>query len=292
MTPIAILITLFVLYVATLVFMAWVSVHPMRIPIFFSPGALGVAQEPVELVAADGVRMAGWWVPTVESRGVIVLAHGYMMNRAEPSVLAAWLAGQGWSCLLMDFPGHGSSGQRRVGFGWTERNDVAVMLREARKRADGAPVVAWGSSMGAAASAFALAEDGSLADGLVLDSAYGSLVGAVSGWWYWLGGRKLQIILGPVIWFGRMLLPFNPNRVRVSDALRNVHVPTLLLHGDRDSLATPDQAEQNLAALGEQGKLVWFAGCAHSEGRWVHPVQYQLELKKYLDEVEKNFRRA
>jgi fermentation-respiration switch protein FrsA (DUF1100 family) len=138
--------------------------------------------------------------------------------------------------------------------------------------------------MGSAASAFAMADEPGCADVLILDSAYDHLSSAIDGWWNFLGGKKLQILLKPVIYLGIPILGLNPFRIRVSDALSKIDKPALVLHGDRDRLASPQAAEGNYAALQGPKKLVWFAGRNHSEARWEDPDQYFDEVLGFLKE--------
>ena len=50
--------------------------------------------------------------------------------------------------------------------------------------------------------------------------------------------------------------------------------PILFLHGDKDTLALPDEARKNFGAYGGSKQIVWFEGCGHSEGRWEQPERY------------------
>src|SRR5207248_6875096 len=143
-----------------------------------------------------------------------------------------------------------------------------------RQRAPSAKIVLIGSSMGAAASALALATHEGLADALILDSSYSKLSKAISGWWRFLGGTWLSIVLWPVIVIAAPLAKLNPFKVDVAKAMQHIHVPVLILHGDCDNLALPSEAQRNFSACAGACELVWMPTCGHSEGRWVHPQLY------------------
>ncbi len=272
-------------YVGLLFLVAWFSVHPRRLPIFLSPGSLGTAQESVEIASEGDIKLAGWWVERPESEVVCLLCHGYIMNRSEPAPLAAYLYHLGLSSLLFDFRAHGKSGGNKTGLGWSEREDVRAAVLWIRERRPGAKIVIFGSSMGGAAAALAVGEEPDLADALVLDSAYSKLSEAVNGWWRFLGGKGLAAALRPTIFFSTLMVDFNPKHVDVAEALEKLKgKPILILHGDKDDLAVPADARRNLAAAGERARLVWFEGCGHSEGRWMHPARYHQELLSFLQE--------
>lgn len=272
-------------YVGVLLWIAWRSLHPFRIPIFLSPGVFGAPQENVEFQTEEGHWLRGWWVQgSHHDKAVLVFCHGYMMNRAELAAVAYAFWQRGRSSLLFDFRCMGRSGGTRSGLGWYERCDVAAACAYVRHRMPGAKVVLVGSSMGSAASAFAMADDPDLAEALVLDSCYGSLPSAVQGWWRFLGGRLLALLLGPSVLIAAPLAGFNPFRTKVSRALARVERPVLVLHGTADDLALPREARSNHAALSDSPEIVWFERCGHTEGRWVQPDRYLNSIETFLEE--------
>jgi pimeloyl-ACP methyl ester carboxylesterase len=231
--------------------------------------------------------LRGWWIDVPSAHTVFVMSHGYLMNRCELAPLAIYLAQFGCSSLLYDFRAHGKSGGRKSGLGWTERLDVLAAVAFAKSRAPGCRVVLVGSSMGSAASAFALAEDPGLADGLILDSAYSRLYQAISGWWRFLGGRVLSFVLSPSVVIAAPLAGFNPFRPDVASALARVKVPVLILHGDCDNLATVDEAKRNETACAN-ARIVWFERCGHSEGRWLQPEKYNAAVVEFVGWVTRD----
>ena len=283
-------------YLAIIFVITLASLYPFKIPIFMSPGALGCPQEDIEFNTSDGVTLRGWWVdaalasnseskkPEAESREVVaILSHGYMMNRSELSPLAPLLTSHGISCLIYDFRAHGRSGGKKSYLGYRECRDVEAAVTFARSRKPGAKIVLIGSSMGAASSALAAGHNPSLADALVLDSAYSRLSSAVIGWWRFLGGTTLSIILAPTTILAIPFAGFNPWSVDVSKALKKAGpIPVLFMHGDKDSLALPSESKNNQAACEGPTSVVWLAGCGHSEGRWLAPDLYNRELIAFL----------
>lgn len=277
------LIALVATYLLVLGLVAWLSLRPFRTPVFLSPGAMGATQEELRFESGDGVTLRGWWVDVPSPRAVVVLAHGYMMNRSEMVPQAVWLAQRGVACLLLDFRAHGKSGGRVCGFGHRERVDVRAAALLARERAPGVPLVLMGSSMGSAASAFTAAENPGLVQALVLDSAYSTLLSGMFGWWRFLGGKGLAVALAPIALIAGPFLGVNLLRIDVAEALRSASVPTLLLHGEEDTLALPSEARRNADAAGVE--VIWLAGSGHSEGRWLHPEQYYEALGAFMDHV-------
>ncbi|MEQ1932437.1 MAG: alpha/beta fold hydrolase, partial [Fimbriimonadaceae bacterium] len=221
-----------------------------------------------------------------DSRKTVILCHGYMMNRSELSPVAFLLAKRGYNCLLIDFPSHGWSPKRKCGLGWTERKDVLASIDFVRERIPNGEIVLYGSSMGAAASCFAVGERSDGVRALILDSAYDCLNDAILGWWHFLGGKWLRTLLWPTLPISALVLGVNPNKTSVSGALKKAHLPTLILHGERDRLAEPQDARNNAAALGDLAQIAWMPNSNHSEGRWLYPTQYYEALFGFLDSLE------
>lgn len=285
---ISLFVVAFVLWIIGNLVAVWVSVHPFRTPLFLSPGSLEVPQEDVIIPTRDGLNLRAWWTPVEGSREVVLLVHGYMMNRSEPAAMAVWFWKRRASTLLVDLRAHGTSPGKRSGFGWAERQDVIACLEWIRQTQPEARIVVWGSSMGAAAATYALAEDRTNVVGLMLDSAYGRLIAAVSGWWRFIGGKHLATLLCLTPYLSRPFLDFNPFALSVTETMPRLgELPVLILHGQADNLATPDQAQANADAA-QRATLVWFPGCRHSEARWIMPQPYYDAVASWWDRAIMN----
>jgi len=270
------------LYLAMLTLIIRFSLSPKRLPYFISPGMMGLPQRDVELRSKDDVKLRAWWSAHPEPKGVVLLTHGYIMNRSEMTPVGAWFFGRGYNMMVLDFRAHGRSGSKRTTLGYLERFDVLAAVEWIREECLGLPLVVVGSSMGAAAAAMAHAFEDAEIDALVLDSAYSRLDYAILGWWRFLGGKTLEKILYPSVWIGGLIMPFKLHEADVAKALAmRPDTPTLILHGDCDDLATPSEATRNLEAT-RNGELVWFERCSHSEGRMLHPDRYFGALSEFL----------
>ena len=265
-----------------------IGTRPPRTPILCSPGAIGSPQESITIRSHDLIELSGWWVQGSHSQNVAVLSHGYLLSKGELAPVAHWLWQRGFSCLLFDFRAHGKSDPALCTFGYHEKDDVVSVLEYVKKRNPESRVLLIGSSMGSVASALAWAGHPELADALVLDSAYANLGKAVGGWWNFVGGRWLQLILWPAAPLSVLFLGFNPFAVKVHEYLESLRgKPMLFMHGANDPVVPARQAGKNLFAMGPDIPTVWFPDCGHSEGRWEMPETYQAALFKFL--VENSF---
>lgn len=281
-------VILLLIYLAILIVVATIFVHPFRTPVFFSPGFLGANQESFELINPEtNQKIRGWW-SDLDKRNqtnpkiVVVCAHGYMMNRAELSPMAVQYSKLEIASVFFDFRAHGSSQGKKSGFGLREVSDLKTVIEAAKARYPDAKIICHGSSMGAACSAFTANIHPELIQGLILDSAYDRLSDAVDGWWRFIGGKTAQVILAPAVYIGIPIAGLNPKSIYVSKYLETVAVPTLLLHGERDTLAEPKSAQSNFNALKGPKEITWFPNRNHSEARWEDPEVYAASIDAFL----------
>lgn len=196
-----------------------------------------------ECRSADGVELAGRYLPSQPGGPAFVIGHGFTHGLHKPatrSVMAAFAAHG--AVVAVDFRGHGRSGGRSS-VGRDEIHDLDAALTWTRSRGYG-PITVVGFSMGAAIALRHAALGSSTGDAVVA-------VSAPARWYmrdsapmrnvHWL----LETPLGPTI--GRVLgvrlgepwldLPASP-----VEAVAGISVPLLLIHGAADPYFNPLQA--------------------------------------------------
>ena len=98
------------------------------------PEDLGLDYEPIEFNPRNepSITLRGWWLPSQESLGTIIAAHGIDANRAGDLPLMRDLVDAGFSVLVFDFRGHGQSDVVPLGAGYFEVNDVDGAMNDSR----------------------------------------------------------------------------------------------------------------------------------------------------------------
>lgn len=116
--------------------------------------------EEIDLLASDGVRLAGWYVAGKPGRPPIILCHDLGKSRSSLLSTAVVLNGVGFPVLLFDFRRHGTSAAAASTFGVAERLDLLAAIDFLVQRSEGGAdaVGAWGIGMGAYAVALAAIE--------------------------------------------------------------------------------------------------------------------------------------
>lgn len=101
----------------------------------YSPADFGQDYAEVSLVARDGSRLSGWYIPS-RNRAAVILLHGYGSSRLNMFVHAEILARHGFGVLLYDARGSGMSEGNRRSYGWQDLEDVPVALEYLQSRPD------------------------------------------------------------------------------------------------------------------------------------------------------------
>lgn len=97
---------------------------------------LGIKFREVRFASADGLTLAGWWIPAMASEGelspdasrhareTVLICHGFWGGKAGPLPLARFYLGAGYNVLLFDFRATGQSEGNLCTFGALEQLDV------------------------------------------------------------------------------------------------------------------------------------------------------------------------
>jgi uncharacterized protein len=133
---------------------AIVATHRARTPVEVAD--LGRAYGRVTFTTSDGLRLAGWYVPS-RNRAAVILSPG----RKGPVAHARLLAAHGYGVLLFDRRGEGESDGDFNAFGWGGDADVkgALSFLERRTDVDPARIGGLGLSVGGEMMIETAAED-------------------------------------------------------------------------------------------------------------------------------------
>ena len=118
-----------------------------------TPTAAGLAYKDVNLTAADGTQLHGWWLPAkpgVPLKGTVLHLHGNGGNLAYHLGAVAWLPEQGYQVLMLDYRGYGLS-QGKPGLPTVYQDiDAAFDWLEQQPSVQGQPMIVLGQSLGGA----------------------------------------------------------------------------------------------------------------------------------------------
>ncbi|MBC2680086.1 alpha/beta hydrolase [Pseudomonas baltica] len=127
----------------------------------FTPEKAGLGFEDVNLTAADGTRLHGWWLlakPGVEVKGTVLHLHGNGGNLAWHLGGSWWLPEQGYQVLMLDYRGYGISEGSPSLPAIYQDIDAAFAWLASKPEVQAKPLVLLGQSLGGAMAVHYLAE--------------------------------------------------------------------------------------------------------------------------------------
>jgi acylglycerol lipase len=237
------------------------------------------------LETSDGLALHTHRWPVPEPRLTLAILHGYAEHAGRYAHVAAALNAAGIAAVAVDLRGHGRSPGVR---GYVERfsdyhRDVDALLGLARAESGGRPVALFGHSMGGLLAAHYLLQRGSSGlSGLVLSSPYLGLALQVNP--VKLAAGRLMSRLHPQLALASGLKGSDVTRdpamqrryeedplngktatarwfTEATLAMEEVHaqagrlqLPTLLLYGGADRVASADATDRFAAALAMRDK--------------------------------------
>ncbi|HEX6331458.1 MAG TPA: alpha/beta fold hydrolase [Actinomycetota bacterium] len=246
-----------------------------------TPADVGLDAKEVAVVAADGVRLAAWWIPPDNGAAVLLLP-GSGSTRDDLLDHAAMLHRHGYGALLLDPRGHGGSEGEPMEFGWGGESDVraAVDLLADMPGVEPGKIAAFGQSMGGEQAITAAALDDRIravvtegAEVITVEDA-ARRPAAVGGWpslpMFWVQ-RVAAIALGG----GDPPAPHSESMAAIAPR------PVLLIAG-----VDPSEVASNRffhEAGGPNVELWEPPDTPHVGGLRVHPDEYEDRVIEFLD---------
>jgi fermentation-respiration switch protein FrsA (DUF1100 family) len=211
------------------------------------PAEYGLAGEEALLTAEDGVRIHGWFLPALDARVTVLLAHGnagnisHRLDRAR--LLQLWL---GAGVFLFDYRGYGrSEGTPDEDGTYRDARAAYRHLTEAR-RIPSERLILFGESLGSAV-ALDLAVSHPCR-GLILESPFTSI-------------RDMARVVLPFLPVGPLLRTRYDNISKIT----RLRVPLLVLHGEDDEIVPLAQGRRLFAAAPEPKRFFAIPGAGHND---------------------------
>ncbi len=219
------------------------------------------------IATRDGEEIGAWFVDGRDDAPSVLVLHGHKGKRGHSLGRAEILATQGYAVLMVTLRAHGDSSGDYDDIGFGARHDVVAAVEFLEARRPGRPVIVDGNSMGAAAAVFAARELGHRVRGYILESPYQDLKVAV-----W---NRTELALPPVIsqvaYAGlRLVAPlFLPHLDEISPLLAIAgipdDVPVLIMAGEADRRARPEEARALHGQVATHGRLMFIPGADHGD---------------------------
>ncbi len=230
-----------------------------------TPGDRGMAYEEVMFEAADGVRLAAWYVPSEAGRGVVLFSHGNGGNISYNLPFVEILHRVGLSTFLYDYRGYGrSQGSPSEEGTYSDAEGAWRYLTENRKVPAG-QIFLYGQSLGGPIAAKLAREKPPAA--IILDSSLTSFVD--------IAGHHYPFL--PVRWLARF-------EYSTLEHVRNVRCPVLVIHSPDDEIVPFGQGVALYEAAPEPKAFVKLRG-GHNDALLLSAGAYREGIDAFLKRI-------
>ena len=239
-------------------------------------------QFPYELVEipSRGEVLEAWYTEVPESKGDVILFHGYRSKKCDMLERAELIQEMGFNTLLPDFPGSGGSTGNTTTIGYWESQDVGAAV--AFLRAKGSDkLFLQGTSMGAAAVLKAVSEDPAGIEGIIIECPFQSLLKATQIRFETMGIPAFPAAQFLVFWGGIQHGFWGFSHSPAAYA-KEVELPTLMIYGEKDPRVKPSETEAIFENLVGEKELLLFPEAAHGNYLNVDPQKWENGVEKFL----------
>lgn len=241
-------------------FQARLLYFPQR-EIVVTPAAAGLPYEDVRIRTADGVEIAGWWVPGASQRTVLFF-HGNAGNVSGRLPTLRLFHELGFGTLIVDYRGYGRSGGRPSERGTYRDAEAAWQWLTEYRGVPPGQVAVFGRSLGGAVAAWLAVRHRPGA--LIVESSFTSVPDLAAELYPFLPVRLLS----------RFRYPTEASLARVA-------VPVLVVHGRADEIIPFRHGERLYAAAREPKAFLEISG-GHND--WGNPAaEYREGLRDFLE---------
>ena len=272
-------VALFLIIFSFLIFL--MSILPPKIITNLIPSDLGLEYEEVSFKSADGIKLSGWFIPNSKTKATVIVMHGYPADKANLLGIAEFLT-KDFNVFLFDFRGFGKSEGKYTTAGYLEKKDLLGAIEYLEKEKNITKIGLYGFSLGGAVG---LMTNHKNVKAIASDSAYAELSHMVQQMY-----RIFFILKYPLTYltklYGILFLKINIDDASPVYNIKNISVPILLVHAEKDSQIPVDEAYL-LHDANKKAELWIVQNAEHGMTHSINPEKYE---KKVIGFFERNLK--
>ncbi len=250
-----------------------------------APSDLAADCRELKISVSDNITLDAWYCDRDQSTPLVILFHGYSAEKTSLLIEAHELLEMGASVMLVDFRGSGGSSESYTTIGVRESEDVASVVRYAKKNLSHSSTILFGQSMGAVAILKAIQDHGTQPDAVILEAVFDTMLSTVRNRFHAMGVPSWPSAELLVFWGGRQW-GFNGFRHNPVDYATSVKCPALFMHGHDDPRATLDEGHRVFDAVPGVKEFVLFDDSGHESYCAAHPGEWRNAVEKMIEKTE------
>jgi esterase/lipase len=216
-----------------------------------------------------------WSIKTTNSKGTVVLFHGFSGNKSSMLDKSKIFLDQGYNTFLVDFMGSGKSEGNQTTIGYLEAEQVKTCFDYLTENGE-QNLYLFGTSMGSVAIMKAIYDFDIKPKGIILECPFGSMYKTVCARFRTMNAPTFPMA-GLLVFWGGVQNGFWAFGHNPTEYAKKINCSTLLLYGAKDEKVSREEIDQIFNNLSGQKILKIYEEAGHEN-----------YLKKYKNEWTQN----
>jgi hypothetical protein len=260
-----------------MVFMSFIEKRFIFIPdknVYSTPDDRGLEYDDVTFHTEDGLKLNGWFIPgktkslTADNLFTLLWFHGNAGNISHRLENIKMLYDRvPVNIFIFDYRQYGKSEGKVSEHGTYIDARAALKYLQSRKDINHERIIIFGRSVGSGV-AVDLAVKGKCC-ALILETPFTSM-------------KDLAKSLYPFLPIGYIL----QTKYDSISKIRDIKVPTLIMHGDKDELVPIEQGRKLYEAANEPKEFYTIPGATHNDTYFVGGEEYFNTIRRFVDKLE------
>jgi len=231
----------------------------------------------------SNVEIECWSIKIPNSKGTVILFHGYAGDKSQFIAHADEFIKMGYSTLLVDFMGSGGSEGNQTTIGYLEDEEVKTCFEYLTQQGE-KNIYLFGTSMGAVAILKAIDEYHINPKAIVIECPFGTMYKTVCARFNVMGVPTIPMA-GMLMFWGGLQNGFWAFSHNPETYAKSVHCPTLLLYGEQDRRVSREEIDTIFKNLQGVKELKTYPLAGHEnylnkyKEHWINDVSYFLASK-------------
>ncbi|MEW5799247.1 MAG: alpha/beta hydrolase [Bacteroidota bacterium] len=248
-----------------------------------SPLHLQLPYEQFNFLASDAISLLNaWFIPAKNPKATIIYLHGVGDNKMSGLLLANVFYRHNFNVLLYDSRAHGESGGKYCTYGYHEKHDVQIAIYEALKKFPQCKIGVFGTSMGAAVALQAASIEPRIT-AVVAEASFATLRQITVDYQKRLLRLPWHFLRNIAMKRSEIIARFKHREVSPIEAVKNIRVPILFIHGKDDTFIKYQYSEE-MYAVANEPKELWLIDKAHHND--VHEIgrsEYEGRIVQFFE---------
>ena len=249
-----------------------------------TPATYNLPYEDAEIMSPDGLKLAGWFVPS-QNGAVIIMQHGYKSTRKELLNEAEMMYRHGYGILLTTVRAHDHSEGDVITFGMNEVNDLEAWYQYLLTRADVDPgkIGILGNSFGGMLAIQYAAQNENIR-AVVANCAFSSLNDTVSTSVEYFTDLPAFPFAPLIVFWAERETGFKMEDIDTTRWIAQISPrPVFLMQGGADVVISADSGQRLYEAAGEPKELWFDPELGHVEFDKERAGEFEQRVAEFFD---------